>query len=301
MGGMATILPSPDEAARLATGPESISWRWASDSRLLTGAGTALLLQVAHPTVAAGVREHSNFEQEPWQRLLRTLDYVYLLVYGGPDVARRIGAQLRATHKTIKGTAPDGRRYHALEPEAYAWVHATLAETIVGAHERFGRPAPRATVERFWSEWRGLGRLLGVRERDMPESWAEFDGYMERMIAERLVDNDVVHTVLRTLTSPKAPPLPVLGGRAWPVVAFPASQGMRLSTVGLLRPSARRKLGLSWSPGQERALRTLGAIGRSLTPVMPAALRVPGPRYLQMRGQAIDRGPFTRVELPAAA
>ena len=84
---MAGIFPEPEEAVRLAVGPESITWRRAGDARTMFGAGAALLLQVAHPTVAAGVREHSDFKSDPWGRLWRTLDYVHMLVYGGPDAA----------------------------------------------------------------------------------------------------------------------------------------------------------------------------------------------------------------------
>src|SRR6058998_3708472 len=117
---MAGVFPSPEEAMRLAVGPESITWRRAGDARAMLGAGAALLLQVAHPTVAAGVREHSDFQRDPWGRLLRTLDFVNLLIYGGPEAAARTGRAVREMHKRIRGVAPDGTRYHALEPEAYA-------------------------------------------------------------------------------------------------------------------------------------------------------------------------------------
>ena len=66
-----------------------------------------------------------------------------MLVYGGPENAVSTGRAMRAMHQRIKGIASDGRHYHALEPEAYAWVHATLAETIAGSHARFGRPQAR--------------------------------------------------------------------------------------------------------------------------------------------------------------
>ena len=150
--GMAGVFPEPEEAVRLAVGPESITWRRAGDARTMFGAGAALLLQGAHPTVAAGVREHSDFKADPWGRLWRTLDYVNMLVYGGPVGAVKTGRAMRAMHQRIKGVAPDGRRYHALEPEAYAWVHATLAWVIVDAHRRFGRRLAPAERERFYDE-----------------------------------------------------------------------------------------------------------------------------------------------------
>src|SRR3954447_25753500 len=162
------LLPSDEEARRLAPKPRSVAWCYAGDARTMLGAGAALLLQVAHPTVAAGVRDHSNFEEDPWGRLLRTLDFVNLVIYGGPEAAARTGRKLRQMHKLIRGVDPDGRRYHALEPEAYAWVHATLAETIVRAHRRFGVPMSPSDIETFWREWLRVGAPLRLPAGEPP-------------------------------------------------------------------------------------------------------------------------------------
>jgi uncharacterized protein (DUF2236 family) len=259
--------------------------------RTLLGAGTALVLQVAHPTVAAGVREHSDFERDPWGRLLRTLDYVNLLVYGGPEPAMRAGRRMRAMHQRIRGVAPDGTRYHALEPAAYAWVHATLAETIVGANAQFGVPLTLAEREDFWRQWRGLGFLLGIRERDLPPTWAGFRAYVDETVATQLHDNDVVRTVLRSLASPAAPPLPFpVPGALWRAGSRPLAAASGLATVGLLSPPAREVLDLPWSPRRERDLHALGTVLRRATPVLPAAARTMGPRYLRWRAAEIDRG-----------
>src|SRR5918995_1201420 len=160
----ASVLPSGDEIAELVPARGSILWDYGADARLLSTAGYALVLQVAHPTVAAGVREHSDYARDPWGRLLRTLDYGYVMTYGGPEAAATTGRRLREMHKQIKGTAPDGRRYHALEPEPYAWVHATLVDGIVTGHARFGRPLTPSQVEQLYREWLALGRGIGVRE-----------------------------------------------------------------------------------------------------------------------------------------
>jgi uncharacterized protein (DUF2236 family) len=289
---MAGVFPEREEAIRLAVGPESITWRRAGDARTMFGAGAALLLQVAHPTVAAGVREHSDFKSDPWGRLWRTLDYVHMLVYGGPEAAVNTGRAMRAMHQRIKGVAPDGRRYHALEPEAYAWVHATLAETIIASHARFGRPLAAGQRARFYDEWRGLGRLLGIREGDLPTSWDGFRDYVEEMCSTRLEPSDVVDDVLESLADPKAPDVRGLGPRAWKAVTLPTSHTMLLATIGLLPPTARHSLGLDWTRAQEAELNVIGRVSRATTPVLPRRLRVVGPSYLRWRGDAIDRGPF---------
>src|ERR687887_136609 len=133
-------LPSGEEASALAPRPDSLLWSYMGDARVMYAAGYALVLQVAHPTVAAGVREHSNYATDPWGRLLRTLDYTTTMAYGGPDAARAMGRRIREMHKHINGRKPTGERYFALEPEAFAWVHATLVASIVIGSERFARP-----------------------------------------------------------------------------------------------------------------------------------------------------------------
>lgn len=284
------ILPSESEIADLAPRPGSTAWRYAGDARLMAGAGYALVLQVSHPTVGAGVAEHSNYAEDPWGRLLRTLDYSYVMVYGGPRLAAETGRRVRDLHKRIRGERPDGTRYHALEPEAYAWVQATLAAAIVNGHAAFGRPMARDTVERFYADWRRVSRLVGVRERDLPETWDGFLEYFDRMVAERLEDNAVVHGVLRTLTRPAAPPIPGLGEGAWRVARLPVARLGALATVGLLPPLLRERCRLRWTRAQEREFRALCAASRAATPLLPRALRNTGPGYVRWRRDALERG-----------
>ena len=137
------MLPAREGGRELVLGPDSLSWNVLGDARIYFAAGFALVLQVAHPTVGSGVRDHSTFQQDPWGRLLRTMDYLNLLAYGGSE-AVAVGRRLRELHKPIKGINTDGSRYHALEPEAYAWVHATLIEGAIAAHLRFIGPLSTA-------------------------------------------------------------------------------------------------------------------------------------------------------------
>src|ERR1700760_4202704 len=130
----APILPAPDEYAALTPRPGSPVAVNFNDVRIAPTAGYATLLQVAHPTVGHGVHQYSSFTKDPWGRLLRTLDYVHGSISGGPELAGTIGARGRDLHKTIKGPLPDGGRYSAMEPGAFAWVHVTLAVAIFEGH-----------------------------------------------------------------------------------------------------------------------------------------------------------------------
>jgi uncharacterized protein (DUF2236 family) len=283
----APVLPSPEEARALAPKPGSPVWEYAGDSRLLAAAGYALLLQVTHPTVGAGVSEHSNFKADPWGRLTRTLDYTYSSVYGGAELAAAVGRRVWEMHRDIGGQLPDGRPYHALEPEAYAWVHATLAEAIVTGHRRFGRPMGDAEADRFYRQFRGLGRLVGVRTAELPETWADFRPYFDRMVEERLARTNAALDVLAALREPARPPIPYLLDGAWRLIRLPGAQLVSLATVGLLPPALRERLGCRWTAANDLELRLLAAASRSAGPLLPGWLRNTGPGYVRRRGPAL--------------
>lgn len=293
---------SDEDARALTLGSDSVSWRYVSDVRMYLIAGYALMHQVAHPTIGSGVRDHSEFRRDPWGRLLRTTDFVNLLIYGGED-AVEVGRRLRDLHKRIKGVNPDGSRYHALEPEAFAWVHVTLMEAVMRGVERFVGPLAPGEHERMYQEWLGLGRLLGVRERDLPPDWAGFRVYFDEMLATRLSRNETVDSLLDVIgQTPRPPVLPPAAEGAWKLARMPSAHVLQLTTVGLLRPSTRALLGLNWSARQEAELQALGLALRALTPVMPQRLRVTGPVQLRMRARAIRRHEFAPDgPLPAGA
>jgi uncharacterized protein (DUF2236 family) len=285
------ILPTREQASELIPERGGITWRLVGDARLFAGSGYALMLQVMHPSVGAGVSQFSNFKQDPWGRLLRTLDYTSSVIYGGPDLAWEIGRRVREMHKQIKGIRPDGERYHALEPRPYAWVHATLADAIIRGHRTFCSPGlSDREVDVFWEDWRRLGRLVGVRYDDLPESWAGLQEYFEEMVERELEDTEAAQDVLAALLDPAAPPLPWLRGGIWRVVRWPSMKAGSLATLGLLPPVLRERLGVEWGGSQERRFRLLAKVTRSARPLMPPQAKNFGPNYLRWRREAIARG-----------
>jgi uncharacterized protein (DUF2236 family) len=244
------------------------------DWRLLLGSGRALLLQVAHPTVGAGVAQHSNFRAEPWQRLERTVKSLMIQTYGGERMYAE-AARLRELHKNIKGVDHHGARYHALNPDAYAWVHATLFEGALDAHARFATPLPPAEQRVMYDEWRELAEILGIKAQHIPDSLEAFRAYFAEMVQNRLEDNKSVRDVLASLNerNPVKPPWRFLPDPVWKLMGAAGSTVMMTATVGTLPPVLRDRFGLEWTDRDERRLRRLRTAVRVGMPLIPSALR----------------------------
>ena len=149
--------------------PGSAIRRIGGESALLFAGGRALLMQVAHPLVAAGVAEHSGFTRDPWGRLARTMQAVYGVIYGTTGDAARIGEAVRLSHTRVHGLLGEsiglyasGTPYHAEDPELLLWVHATLVDTALEVHERFVGPVSRADRVAFHDDMRVVGEAFGV-------------------------------------------------------------------------------------------------------------------------------------------
>lgn len=257
---------------RAAPGPGSLTWRLMGDARGLLLAPMALVLQVAHPVVGAGVAEHSNFLSDPWGRLMRTINSTVRFTYGDDHTARTEAARLRLLHRSIRGTDPQGRRYSALDPSAYAWVHLTLAYFAVEVRRVFSRPLTEEEAELFYQEWRQVGLRLGVRNDRMPPDWEAFGVYFEEMVDHVLEVNEAVHQVLGATRHPPAPgrwvPRPL-----WYPMAQLAGGVESLFTAGTLPPAFREAIGLRWTPLEEAEMLAAALMVRVAMDVTPPPFR----------------------------
>ncbi|MFS8198356.1 oxygenase MpaB family protein [Streptomyces sp. CWNU-52B] len=253
--------------------PGTILWDIAGDIRLLLSLPAALVLQVAHPAVGAGVDEHSVFRTDPWGRAERSLESLQLWVYGG-DRAIEEGRRLRRLHKTISGTDTRGRPYHALTPTYYAWVHATAYPVFLRAARYLSHPLSPEDERRLYDELLHLGAILGIKARDMPRTPEEFWPYFDAMIQDELERTAVSGELLDPRRGiPPPPGSGALVRRLWPLFSRPLAGLHVFVTTGLLPPAVRERLGLVWRPRDERRLRLFGAVVRTLVPLLPERLR----------------------------
>ncbi|MER5205442.1 oxygenase MpaB family protein [Streptomyces sp. NPDC002825] len=254
-----------------------VLWSVAGDVRALLMLPAALTLQVAHPAIGAGVDDHSVFRTDPWGRGERSLRSLQLWIYGGEEAARE-GRRLRDLHRTIQGTDAHGRRYHALTPAYYSWVHATGFPIYRHGLRLLARPLTEAQERQLYAEWLQVGRILGIHDRDMPQTIEEFWPYYRKVLAEEIEATTVVRELLDTdlpLPAPDRGPLPLrlVLRLLWPVLRRPFLRLRAFLTVGLMPPDAREAIGLEWTDAQERTLRRFARVVRAVVPVLPERLR----------------------------
>lgn len=169
-------------------GPGSVTWRIDREAVIFLGAGRALLLQLAHPWVAAAIAEHSRTLADPIGRFHRTFGIVFAMVFGSLDGALSSSRQLHRRHDMIVGEMPEtvgpfaaGSRYCANDIPSLRWVHATLVETALMAHDLVLAPLSAEERERYWVESRMYGALFGLTADDLPADWTGFAAYTAEM------------------------------------------------------------------------------------------------------------------------
>lgn len=255
--------------------PDTLAWKHAGDNLQLLMAGTTLILQVAHPVVGAGVNQFSVFRKDPWGRLKRTTEWGLRILYGGEN-APQAGQDLRHLHRDIKGQDEAGRKYFALDPEAYAWVHMTTYYTLVTSQRLFGeRPFSEPERRQLYEEWLYQGEVLGIRRQDMPPTVEDFWRYFQQMIDQRLEDNEMVryllNTSLRRISRP--PQLRWLPQLLWDGLYARAGSLALLNTLGTLPPELREKLNLDYGWLAQRRFAFWRRRVRQVLPLVPRRLR----------------------------
>src|SRR5262249_35151233 len=233
--------PDPDLAGYY--GPDSMSWRLGSESVVLLGGARAILMQVAHPLVAAGVGQHSDYSRNPWRRSNQTLAHAIRLTFGTRAEARAAAQTINRMHRHVVGTLEtaagpytDGMAYRAQQQDLLLWVFATLTDTMLYLYPLLVRPLSRAEQERYYQEARAGIALLGLPPSAAPETLASFRAYMREMLeGDQLAITQPARDVARMLMRMPAP-----------FVLRPLLDLTSQITIGLLPPRVRTLYGFTW-------------------------------------------------------
>jgi uncharacterized protein (DUF2236 family) len=235
--------------------------RISRESVLMLGGPRALLMQAAHPLVAAGIVDHSAYRTDPWRRLARTMAALYTIVFGTRAQADRVGELTQQAHLHVRGER-DGIAYAASDPALMLWVHSTLVDTGLAMYETYVGRVSAALAEEFYAQMQVVGTVFGVPPGVHPPALADFHTYQRRMLATEVRVGADALAVAETVLSPPVPvplrlPLRVLA----------------LQSTFNLPDELREQYGIS-----RRAVdRTAFAVGarslRRLVPLVPPPLR----------------------------
>ncbi|HET8840473.1 MAG TPA: oxygenase MpaB family protein [Ktedonobacteraceae bacterium] len=264
-------------------GPDSITWKIGREWAVLLGGGRAVLMQLAHPLVALGVSNHSDYMKDPFGRANRTFLRGEELTFGASRLARRSARMINNQHKHVHGIMPidagrfrRGTPYDARDPELLLWVHATLIDTVLLCYQTFVQPLTHAEEEQYYQESKTSGHLLGLQPQQMPESIDDLKAYINEMVSSDSLAPTLQARELafQTLFPPARPTLRPL-------------MHLNLNLTNALLPQQVREIyGFEWNRSQQRTFDLAARSMRLVLPRMPARLReLPITRAL-MRGES---------------
>lgn len=234
--------------------PQDPIWRVHDDAAMFVGGIRALLLQSLHPVAMAAVADHSGYRSDPWRRLQRISHFLAVTTYGPVPAAERSIAVVRAVHRRVRGTTPEGVAYRADDPDLLSWIHLAEVDSFLTAHQAFApRPLEGAEADRYVAQTSQVAARLGVPEppqsrADVAEQLAAFRPVLAWTPAAR----DAADLLLADppLTGP----------------ARPGYRALAAGAVSLLPPWVRAELGLPTLPLTDRlvarplARRVLGTL-----------------------------------------
>jgi len=188
-------------------GPGSMSWELHADvAAVAIGGVAAIVMEILHPSVMAGVHDLSRYREQPLRRASTTYGYVVVTTFGNADAADATIARVRGMHERVNGTRPDGVPYRALDPELIGWVHTCIPWAVMRAFERYNRPLTDEECDRYLAEQAVIGRKGGAG--DIPVTAAELEEYVASMRPKLAVNEQTREFFEFLLTAPFGPRVP---------------------------------------------------------------------------------------------
>jgi uncharacterized protein (DUF2236 family) len=241
-------------------GPDSVAWRLHADPAMLAGGLRALLVQALEPRAMAGVDQHSQYRHDPWGRLRRTTEFVYVSTYGDTATAEAACARVRRVHERIRGIDPaTGRTYSASDPELVLWIHAVEVHSFVAAYRAYAGRLSDEDADRYVAEMVRVAELVELPHGMAPRSMGELREYLRGV--EGLTVTPAAREGMRTIF---VPPMPLALRPLW---AIPAT-----AALAILPKFARRMYGLPWFPPATLAVRAqVFALSRAMNVLLPGS------------------------------
>lgn len=247
--------------------PESLIRQIHREAVVLLGGGRAILLQLSHPFIAAGVDDYSDFKSNILKRLYRTILFMHNLVFQDRQTAQEALKHFHAMHKRIRGRlgkrsghlSPD-TTYSGIDPQAKLWVYATFVDTNLMTYQKFLKPLTKAEREKYYQDTLVLARLMEIPGEILPQTLAEFQEYMKTMVSgETLAVTNTAQHLANAVLYPDVGLFPTLSAGL-----------LRTVTTGLLPRRFRREYGLSWDRKKELFVRGFSSSTRLLRPFVPS-------------------------------
>lgn len=266
-------------------GPASVTWRVNREAAIFLGAGRALLLQLAHPWVAAAIADQSRVFADPLGRFHRTFGITFTMVFGTLDQALGSARQLYRRHAAVSGALPEragpfeaGSPYCANETSALSWVHATLAESALLAHDLVLPSLADGERDRYWSEAKLCAGLFGIPQASLPLDWKSFTAYTESMAGSDVL---TVSPTAREIASR------IFAGR---IAGVRVPMWYRSLTTQMLPERLRIGFGLPFGDAERRSAGRGLDMVRRIYPLLPDRFRTVGPyQEAQARARGEDR------------
>ncbi len=249
-------------------GPESISWKVNREVIVIAGWARAILLQLAHPAIAAGVHDHSSIRGSvlsSFRRLRSTVGSMLSITFGDTEQMITAAAVINSIHDRVRGHVHEraGEAYSAHDPDLQRWVHASLLDSIPLTYELLVGPLTLHERDRYCSEAAIMEPLLGMPDGWLPRDSAQLDSYMREMLAGgSIVVTDTSRSLARAVLYPPY----------WRV-AWPLFRALHVLAIGSLPPSLRQAYGFEWRPRDARAFERWAALLRTSLRLLPPRAR----------------------------
>ena len=203
-------------------GPQSMMWKVNKEITVLFGGARALLMHAAHPLIAAGARQTSFYQRDPWKRLIRTLSLQNSVTFGTIEEADESAHRINKLHEVIKGEDNvTGGYYDALDHEQLLWVHACLQISSIYFYEKTVKKLTDAEKNQYHKENTVAAKLVLVDTSKMPQTHEELKAWVIEKSKQKdyLVKTDVADDVYNIIGGG---PVPIHIKPIWPFIAFTA-------------------------------------------------------------------------------